>query len=51
MKRKIFLMLLTLGMALTLLGCGSGGELRAVERCARQYLQTFRSEGIAKAVE
>ena len=26
-------------------------ELRAVERCAQQYLQTFRSEGIAKAVE
>lgn len=42
-------MLLVMVMLLCLPGCG--GELRAVERCAEQYLHTFRTEGIEKAVE
>ena len=49
MKRKALLMLLAAALALALLGCG-GAELRAVERCAEQYLQTFRQDGIEKAV-
>ena len=49
MKRKILLAVLILAAVLTLPGCG--GELRAVERCAEQYLQAFQTEGIEKAVE
>ena len=49
MKRKALLMLLAAALALALLGCG-GAELRAVERCAEQYLQTFQQDGIEKAV-
>lgn len=49
MKRKILLAVLILAVLLTLPGCG--GELRAVERCAEQYLQAFQTEGIEKAVE
>ena len=49
MKRKSLLAVLILAVLLTLPGCG--GELRAVERCAEQYLQAFQTEGIEKAVE
>ena len=49
MKRRALLVLLVMVMLLCLPGCG--GELRAVERCAEQYLHTFRTEGIEKAVE
>lgn len=49
MKRKTLLMLLTVVLLLALTGCG--GQLRAVEQCAEQYLHTFRTEGIEKAVE
>ncbi len=49
MKRKSLLAVLILAAVLTLPGCG--GELRAVERCAEQYLQAFQTEGIEKAVE
>lgn len=48
MKRKFLLLLLAAAMALTLLSCG--GEIRAVEQCAQRYLQTFKTEGIEKAV-
>ncbi len=48
MKRKTLLMLLTVILLLALTGCG--GQ-RAVEQCAEQYLHTFRTEGIEKAVE
>jgi len=49
MKRRMMLMLLAAAMALALLGCG--GEQRAVERCAEQYLQAFRDGGMERAVE
>ena len=49
MKRRALLVLLVMVMLLCLPGCG--GELRAVERYAEQYLHTFRTEGIEKAVE
>ena len=49
MKRRMMLILLAAVMALALLGCG--GEQKAVERCAEQYLQAFRDGGMEQAVE
>lgn len=49
MKRKFLRMLLAAAMLLVLTSCG--GEMRAVEQCAEQYLRTFKAEGIEKAVE
>ena len=49
MKRRALLVLLVMVLLLCLPGCG--GELRAVERYAEQYLHSFRMEGIEKSVE
>ena len=52
MKRKVLLILLTVTMCFALSGCdGVDRDMRAVEMCAEQYLQAFKTVGMKEAVQ